>query len=341
MSRKIKYPRRGDNPKADAVLVNSGSMDLRTREKAVAELATALALPLRQGVLSGDITAGIFERIPLAPGATNEFPLDFISPGTEKEYRAYTIPSQGRIPEFNVEGDYVTIPTYEVGASIDWLLKYARDARWDIVSRAMQALEGKFIKKNNDDAWHVILAAAVDRNIVVYDSAATAGLFTKRLVSLGKTTMRRNGGGNSTSMNRGKLTDIYLSPEGVEDIRDWGVDEVDEVTRREIFVADDGSGVMSRIFGVNLHDIDELGVSQEYQNFFVNELSGSLQGSDVELVIGLDLRTNDSFVNPVREDIQVFDDSVHMHRQRRAGVYAWGEHGWGVLDNRRVIAMSY
>jgi hypothetical protein len=320
------------------LLRDSGSKDPQQSEAATRQLAVALETPLRKGVMSGDITGGIFERIRLAPGAAPEFPLDFVQPGTEKDYVAYTIPNQGRIPERNVEGDFVMVPTYDVGCSIDWLLKYARNARWDIVSRAMQVLEASFIKKSNDDAWHTILAACADRNIVVYDSAATAGQFTKRLVSLAKTVMRRNGGGNSTSVNRGLLTDIFLSPEGIEDIRDWGVDQIDEITRREIFQAQDGT--LNRIFGVNLHDLDELGVGQEYQNFFTNELGGNLQASDVELVVGLDLRTNDSFVNPVVEEVSVYDDPT-LHRQRRAGVYAWGEHGYAVLDNRRGILLSF
>jgi hypothetical protein len=320
------------------VLRNSGSVDEGVALPALRQLAVALQSPLRSGVLYGDITGDIFEQLVLEPDAAPEYPLDFIQPGTEKDFYAYAVPNQGRIPQRSVEGDFVTIPTFDIAASIDWLLKYARQARWDIVSRRMEALEASFIKKSNDDAWHTILAAGVDRNIMVYDSAATAGQFTKRLVSLGKTVMRRNGGGNSTSINRGKLTDGYLSPEGIEDIRDWGVDQLDEYSRRQVFEAEDGT--LSRLFGVNLHDIDELGVGQEYQNFLTNELSGSLQTSDVELVIGLDLRTNDSFVNPVREELQVFEDKW-LHRERRAGLYAWAEHGWGVLDNRRVILLSF
>jgi hypothetical protein len=319
------------------LLKKSGSMDYEVSVAAVRELAVALQTPLRAGVLSGDITDGIFERVSLAPGATSEFPLDFIAPGTEKNYVAYTIPNHGYIPERHVEGDYVMVPTYDIGSAIDWLLKYARDARWDIVSRAMQVLEASFVKKINDDAWHTLLTAGVDRNIVVYDSAASAGQFTKRLVSLMKTVMRRNGGGNSTSINRGKLTDLYISPEAMEDIRDWGVDQVDEVTRREIFVAPDGS--FNRIFSVNLHDLDELGEDQEYQLYFSNTLSGSLASGDVELVVGLDRSNNDSFVMPVRAEVQVFDDPA-LHRKRRAGFYGWGEYGFAVLDNRRVLLGS-
>jgi hypothetical protein len=329
-----------DAPDAEMteLLIKSGSQNREESLAATKQLAIALQTPLRQGVLSGDITGNIYERIQLAPGAAPEFPLDFLAPGTEKDYVAYTIPNHGRIPERNIEGDFVMVPTYEVGNSIDWTLKYARDARWDIITRAMQVLMAGFTKKINDDAWHTLLAASVDRNIVVFDADASIGQFTKRLVSLMKTVMRRNGGGNSTSINRGMLTDLYVSPEAMEDIRNWGVDQVDEITRREIFLSEDG--VMNRIFGVNLHDLDELGEGQEYQLFFENELSGTMAGSDVEIVVGLDLSKQDSFVMPMREPVQVFEDYDNLHRQRRAGMYAWAEHGFGVLDNRRVILGS-
>jgi hypothetical protein len=322
-----------------ALLKKSGSNNRADSLEATHQLAVALQEPLRQGVMSGDITGNIFETISLAPGSAPEFPLDFLAPGTEKDFVAYSLPNHGRIPERNVEGDYVMVPTFEIGSSIDYTLRYARDARWDIVGRAMQVLQSSFVKKTNDDAWHTLLAAGVDRNILVYDVDAAQGQFTKRLVSLLKTVMRRNGGGNSSSINRGKLTDLYVSPEAIEDIRNWGVDQVDEVTRREIYTSEDGAASMTRIFSVNLHDIDELGVGQEYQSFFTTDLGGNIETNDVELVVGLDLSSNDSFVRPVREDVQVYEDE-NLHRQRRAGFYGFAEHGFAVLDNRRVILGS-
>ncbi len=324
-------------PEMNEILRRSGSNDRQESIAATRELAVALQTPLRSGIVSGDILDGIFEVVVLEPGTAPEFPLDFLSPGTERDFVAYTVPNHGYIPERHVEGDYVMVPTYEIAAAIDWLLRYARDARWDVVGRAMQVLRASFVKKLNDDGWHTILSAGVDRNIVVFDSDANAGQFTKRLVSLMKTIMRRNGGGNSTSANRGMLTDMYLSPEGIEDIRNWGVDQVDEITRREIFT---NEGAVSRIFRVNLRDLDELGEGQEYQDFYTNTLSGSLGSADVELVVGLDLRTNDSFYMPVRAEVEIFEDD-NLHRQRRAGLYAFGEQGFGVLDNRRVILGSF
>jgi hypothetical protein len=319
------------------LLVRSGSMNREVALAANAEFAKALELPLRQGILSGDILGGIFEPIRLAQSATPEFPLDFLAPGTEKDFVAYTIPNHGYIPERHIESDYVMVPTYDIGASVDWLLKYARDARWDVVGRAMEVLEGQFVKKMNDDGWHTLLAAGVDRNIVVFDSDASSGQFTKRLVSLMKTVMRRNGGGNSASTNRGMLTDLYVSPESMEDIRNWGIDQVDEVTRREIYTAADGT--LNRVFGINLHDLDELGEGQQYQLFFENVLSGSMPSGKAEMVVGLDMRKRDSFIMPVREEVQIFEDDT-LHRQKRAGFYGWGEQGFAVLDNRRVLLGS-
>jgi hypothetical protein len=206
----------------------------------------------------------------------------------------------------------------------------------------MQVMEAGFVKKMNDDGWHTILAAGVDRNVLVYDGDAVAGMFSKRLVSLMQTVMRRNSGGNSASVGRGRLTDLYVSPEALEDVRNWGLDQVDEVTRREIYSAPEGGAPITRIFGVNLHDLDELGVGQEYTTFFdsASALNGELESSDTELVVGLDQSSNDSFVMPVKEQLQVFEDPT-LHRQQRAGYYGFAELGFGVLDNRRVILGSF
>ena len=323
-----------------ALLRKSGDADINVAQAAQREFAKALELPLRKGVLVGNILGNIFETINVEAGSTTEFPLDLISPGLEGEHVAYTNPGHGRIPERAVESDYVMIPTYNIASSVDYLLRYAREARWDIVGRAMQVMEAGFTKKMNDDGWHTLLAAGVDRNILVYDGDATAGLFSKRLVSLMQTVMRRNSGGNSASVGRGRLTDLYVSPEALEDVRNWGLDQIDEVTRREIYTASEGGAPITRIFGVNLHDLDELGEGQEYQTFFTSDLSGNVQSSDVELVVGLDQSSNDSFVMPVKEQLQVFEDPT-LHRQQRAGYYGFAELGFGVLDNRRIILGSF
>ena len=316
----------------------SGSNNRGEALQAHRELVTALENPLRQALLVGDIS-NWFVPVQFEPGATVEFPLDLLAPGEEDEHIAYTAPPNGYIAQRQVEGDYVMVPTYRVVNAIDWLLKYAREARWDIVARCMQVLEAGFRKKINDDGWHTLLSAGADRNILVFDADATAGFFTKRLVSLMKTVVRRNGGGNSATLNRRRLTDLAVSPEALEDVRNWGLDQIDEITRREIYVAGDDSESLTRVFGVNLHDLDELGVSQEYQLFFTSTLAASIQGADQELVIGADL-SQGSFIMPSNEPLSIFDDPA-LHRQQKAGVYGWSSLGFLVSDNRDIIAGSF
>ncbi len=317
----------------------TGANEMQTASAAQQEFAQALTTPLREGVLVGNILGDIFETIQVEPGATTEYPLDLISPGLEGEHVAYTNPGHGRIPERAVESDYVMIPTYSITSSIDYLLRYAREARWDVAARASQVMQAGFVKKMNDDGWHTLLAAGVDRNILVYDGDATAGFFTKRLVSLMQTVMRRNAGGNTGSANRGRLTDLYLSPEALEDVRNWGFDQISDAARDRIYNTT-GEGPVTNVFGVNLHDLDELGEGQDYQNFFTDALNGAVEASDLELVIGLDQGTNDSFIMPQKQALQVFEDPT-MHRQQRVGYYGWMELGFGVLDNRRIILGSF
>lgn len=337
----MRFDKKTPGPAMTEMLKKCGDTDMGTARAALAQLAKALTLPLRQGVLKGDIVTDIYAKEVLAPGSAPEYPLDFYNSSTENEHVAYTIPAQGRIPERHVEGDFVMVPTYEVGNSIDFALKYARDARWNIVGRAMEVLEAGFVRKMNTDGWRVLVGAGFGRSLVVFDDAVPVGFLSKRLVELMKNIMRRNAGGNSTSVNRGKLTHLYISPESHGDIRSWDLTQVDDVTRRDIFMAEEEG--LNRVFGVNLRSIDELGVGQEFQNYYSTSLGGTMPtytlGSSltkVEIAVGLDLSKDDAFVMPVRQEIEVHEDPT-FHRQRRASMYAFGEHGFACLDARRVL----
>jgi hypothetical protein len=326
------------------LLKRTASNDEKERTVAMQALAAALQVPLREGLLNGDILDNIFTPEPLDPGATAEYPLDLYQQHNDGQYVAYTISSEGAIPTRTVVSDSITVQTYKMGNSIDWLLDYARAARWNVVSRAMEVLQNGFIRKMNTDGWRVLISAAAGRTDyqggapMVFDSGATAGQFTKRLVSLMKTTMARLAGGNSTTPHRGRLTDLYVSEEALEDIREWDHDEVDDYTRQIIFNAQDESGPLAKIYGVNLHPLFELGVGQEFQNF-ANSIGVTMGTSDEEIVVGLDLSKSDSFVMPIKEPITVFDDPF-LHRRGKAGVYAWTNLGFSCLDPRRVILGS-
>jgi GDPmannose 4,6-dehydratase len=50
---------------------------------------------------------------------------------------------------------------------------------WD--DRVMEVMRSQFTKKMNDDGWHTLISAGVDRNILIYDDDAAASTFSKRV----------------------------------------------------------------------------------------------------------------------------------------------------------------
>jgi len=286
----------------------------------------------RQGVLEPDLIAGIFDRIPLGPGVDAKFPLDFYSPTTEGRYTAFCVPKEGAIPDRITEGDEIYVPTYKIANSISWSLDYARDARWDIVGRAVQAYTNGFTRKMNDDGWHIILKAASE-HAVQQDTAASSGVFTKKLLTTLMTAIKRFTGGRNS-----RVTDVYLSPEGMADIRNFDYTVVDDLTLRNLLLTPENG--VPQFFGVRLHEMEELGYGQEYQNYLLNTLGVVMPAGDEEFVVALDLQTRDSFVMPIREDMKTFDDPS-LHRKMRAGVYGWIEVGFAALDTRRALLGSF
>jgi hypothetical protein len=138
-------------------------------------------------------------------------------------------------------------------------------------------------------------------------------------------------------MNKAALTHLYTSLEAIDDVRNWGIGQIDEITRNQIYNMGDGDAV--RIFGTNIVGLFELGENQAYQNFYDDVIGGSMGGSDVEIAIGLDLSRKDSFVMPIREQVSIFSDPTR-HREGFASWYGWGEQGYGVLDGRRTLIGS-
>jgi len=339
---------REERDRLQAAMQACASSDDAERATAQRAFAAELAIPIRKAVFDESTVDGIFERDVLAPGATPNYPLDFVKPGDEENFVAFTLPKTGRIPDRHVEGDELWVPTFRVANAISWDIRYMRQARFDVVARALEVYRAGYVRKNNSDGWRTILAAANDRGMIVTASGAapftgntsmatppTVGVFTKELIARAQTAMTRGAGGNG---NAGKLTDVYLSMEAMEDIRAWGADQVDYITRREIIQASDQQ--LASVYGVALHPMTEFGEGQEYQTYLGTTLSATLPTHTLEWALGLDLSTMDAFVEPVVQDLETFEDP-YLYREQRMGVYGWLEHGFAVLDSRRGMLLAF
>jgi hypothetical protein len=325
---------------ATDVLKKTASADRAESQQYLRAFAQSFAPVLKQAVFDEETLGNIYSRVPVEAGATPRFPLDFIAPGTEDDFVSFTMPKQGRVPEKHVEGDELYIQTYKIANAIDWDLDYARDARWDVISRALDVYKSGFTKRLNDDGWHVVLATANSGGFMINDAAAAAGNFTPGLIYRMKTVQKRR-------TRNGDLTDLYISSEAWEDIRNWSTTEVSDNVREKLFFAPDFKSIGS-IGGVNLHELRELGAgvggtNEEYQEYLKSTLLNvDVAGnSDTELVVGLDLSKRDSFIMVERGDMETFETGEQLHRQGRAGYYGWMRVGFAGVDNRRALLGSF
>lgn len=325
-------------------------------EEARKATAQAISTPILQAVRDASIARQLFAVEVLEPGAQASYPIadDFEAP-------VFILPKVGAVPQNYIEGpgEEVYVPTFLMATSFNWSLKYARDGRIDIAQRAMRNAARTMIDYEEECAWRVIAPAVTSdfpgkgllgprpAPVVEVSSTIASGFLSKELINKMIIKMRRN---------RRTLTDCYVSPEDLGDIREWSDSQVDEVTRREIWV---GAG-LAKIFGIMLHEVDQLGATGRYNinsadsEFGIFRVGGSgkfnayqpsvankvdANGAVVTpgetQIYGFDLTSNDSLVMPIRSELQFWDDPT-LHRQQQQGFYGWQEVGFAALDSRMM-----
>jgi len=333
---------------------SEGAVQSPEVQKAVAQ---AITVPILQKVRDQSVARQLFATQNLEPGAQASYPIadDFEAP-------VFILPKLGQVPQNYIEapGEEVFVPTFKIGTAFDWSLQYARDGRIDIAQRAMRNAARAIIDYEEESAWRLLAPAATSAfagkallgprpaPIVEINGGPSAGFFSKELLNQMIVKMERQ---------RRTLTDVYLSPEDLADVREWGESQVDNVTRREIYV----SGGTSEIYGVKLHPLHNLGAAGKYNinsnssqfglfkvgtggsfndytpsNANVVNSDGFVTTAGETQIYGFDLTANDSLVMPIRADLELFEDPA-LHRSQKQGFYGWEEIGMAVLDTRMIV----
>lgn len=325
-------------------------------DQARKEVAAAISTPILQRVRDASVARQLFAVENLEPGAQASYPVadDFEAP-------VWILPKVGQVPQNYIEapGEEVYVPTFNIGTSFDWSLRYARDGRIDIAQRAMRNAARSITDYEEESAWRLIAPASTSAfpgkgllgprpAPVVEINGLSGGFFSKELLNAMMVKMERN---------RRTLTDVFMAPEDLADIREWGESAVDDTTRREIYV---GAGTSS-IYGVRLHKLHQLGASGKYNinsassGFGIFKLGGGGSFNDYTpthanvvdangavttagetQIYGFDLTANDSMVMPIKQELEFFDDPA-LHREQKQGFYGWEEIGMAILDTRMLV----
>ena len=320
-------------------------------------VAQALSVPVLQAVKDGSVARQLFAVEQLEPGAQASYPI-----ADDIEAPVWTLPRVGAVPQNFIElaGEELYVPFFTIATSMDWSLRAALDGRINVAQRAMKAAARAVVDYEEEAAWRLLAPAATTKfpgkgllkprpaPIVEVGGALAAGFLSKELINKMMVRMKRN---------RRVLTDCYVAPEDMADIREWSDSQVDDASRREIFV----QGGRDAIFGVKLHEIHQLGATGRY-NINSNDSEGGIfkvsatgyfndykptnankVDADLNLVdagetqvYGFDLTANDSLVMPIKQELQFFEDPS-LHREQKAGFYGWEQIGLAVLDSRMLV----
>jgi len=320
-------------------------------------IAAAISVPILQEVRDGSLARQLFAVEELEEGAQASYPI-----ADDIEAPVFVLPKFGYVPQNYIEapGEEVYVPLFDIATSFDWSLKYARDGRVDIAEKAMKTAVRAIIDYEEESAWRLLAPAATSAfpgkgllgprpaPIVEIDGGPAAGFLSKELINQMMVRMERN---------RRTLTDLMVAPEDMADIREWGEQQVDDETRRQIFV----SGGLGGFYGLNFHKVHQLGATGMYNinsaasdagifrvggggsfnNYDpTNENEVDADGNVTTLgetqIYGFDLTSNDSLVMPIKQDLQFWDDD-NLHRERKQGFYGWEEIGMAVLDTRMIV----
>ena len=352
-----------------------------TASREASEAFAAFLGPVIQEVIQTAGTANmIYSDAPFNEDDNPSYPLDLYYNENDGYVTVWSQHLAGGLPTSQVEGvAEMKIATYRLDSAVSWLKRYARRSRLDVVSKAIERMATEVLIKQERNAWAVILRALAEASTNV-QSTGTA-VATKHIVK-----SATNGslvlGDMSDLMTRLKrinesfsgptpvapwsngLTDLYVSPEVKGQIRAFAWNPLNTTgasatydqtlpdnVREEIY----RNAGMQSIFGVNIHEMVELGAGRKYNTLFNSftgsnsvpgHNSGDWQSSD-EIIVGLD-NSRGSFIRPVAREHEsggtftaLPDEQFNAYGSRveKVGFYGFLEEGRICIDSRAIAGI--
>jgi len=355
-------------PKRVELLQRMGSNDKAVAQEAQEAFAAFLA-PVVETVLNLKTTAAtIYTDISYTENDRPTIPVDLYVGTYEDHIRVWSQSLPGGLPTNTIQGlqEFGFIP-YRLDSAVSWMKSYARQARLDVVTAAMERMANEIAVKQERNAWSPILAAAgtaTTNNLShIVDSTVDDQFLLADLNKLFTRLQRMyvSWSGGTPDIAVPTLTDLFVSPEVMEDIRGFAYNPMNvrggyDSTGSEMT---DGSGValpdsvreqvfrsggMAEIYNVNIHVMNEFGVGQKYNAIFDNFYSGSFDPANEEVLIGLDL-SRPVFLRPVQIDgenngqVAVYPDDQWVTRSEKVGFYAYVIESRVILDDRAIAGL--
>ena len=358
-----------------------GSKDLLVSREA-SEAFAAFIGPVISKVLAEAGTSGmIYSDSMFDEDDSPSFPLDLYYNQDAGFVSVWSQGLAGGLPtsDAGVPVSEMKIATYRLDSAVSLSKKYARKARLDVVSKALERMAQEVLVKQERNAWAVVLKALAEAATKSGKSVAAGTTSSLRHVLTTSTDntfavsdlndlmirfKRINvGWAGGTTVDAKGLTDLFISPEIMGQVRNFSASAVGNGTtdlpagvREDIFR---GAG-LATVYGIKLHELVELGKSQKYNTLFesfsdavgvayVNGAGSNSEATfdtaDRQIAVGLDL-SREAFIRPVARQADsggtfsaLPDDQFFATRSDKMGFYGFLEEGRVCLDGRAVAGL--
>ena len=343
-----------ETPEQIELVKAMGSRDATVAREASEAFAAFIGPVVNKVLLEVGTASTVYTDLPFDEDDSPSIPLDLWSTENEGYVNVWSQNVAGGLPTSTVEGfSEMKVSTYRLDSAVSFLKRYARRGRLDVVSKAVERMANEVLVKQERNAWAVLIKA-LTQSQAFRATDRTVGATTRRRLTLSHLNqlltdvkrINKSYAKGSTNSTYG-VTDLFVSPEVKGDIRAFAYNKVgNEDTdlpagvREEIYR---GAGTQE-IFGINIHELVELGVGGKY-----NDLFDDMYGTDVaafsratdEIVIALDL-SKDAFVRPVARQSEsgstfnAIPDDQFVARAEKIGFYGSLEEGRVVIDGRAI-----
>lgn len=279
-----------------------GSRDSAVAREASEAFAAFLGPVIEKVLLTAGTASQIYVDSAFDEDDSPSYPLDLYHGEGEGHVTVWSQHMAGGLPTSQVEGmKEIKIATYRLDSAVSFNKRYARRARLDVISKALERMANEVLIKQERNAWAVILKALADaqtnglKHVLSANAIGSFGLAD--LNSLMVRTKRINesfSGHTPVAPYSNGITDLYVSPEIKAQIRAFAYNPINTTgvthafdqtlpdnVREEIYRA---AGMQS-IYGVNLIELVELGAGKKYNTLF-NSLAVTGATDNLEVLLG-------------------------------------------------------
>jgi len=371
---KIKFEKTPEQVELIKAMGSSNKVEALEAQDAFAAFISPV---IQEVLLQAGTASAIYEDMSYDEDDSPSIPVDLYYGETEGTFAVWQQTVAGGLPTQQI-GSFqeIKVSTYPLDSAISFDKRYVRKCRLDVVARGLERLSNDVLIKQERNAWYVILKMLADaktKNINHVFRAQASDVFQVEDINKAITLLKRlnaayNGATPVGNEGRG-LTDLYVSPEIMEQIRSFAYNPVNskqgistnttgipltDSVRERIF----NSAGMTDIWGVTLHELLELGVGRKYNVLFDEiasskkfgkptedpEVTGSVFGTTDEILIGID-RSRRSFIRTLAVNAEtggsftLKPDDQFLARSGKVGFYGGLEEGRVGLDAKAVAGI--